>query len=124
MVNTKCIRYSVDPRLLNAGIPIEQLERKNVQEFQSGETLQHLNRYAQGTQKLCGVKGVERPKPPDQLLIELGLADYSKVLSGKLIKISPDVAKHQGKKFKVINKGTTSYVMRILVMVGDRGYFQ
>ncbi|MEH2138591.1 hypothetical protein [Nostoc sp.] len=50
---TKCIRYSVDPVSLNTGVPIDCLEKRNIQEFQSSETIQHLNRYAQGTQKLC-----------------------------------------------------------------------
>ncbi|MCC5618106.1 hypothetical protein LC605_24075 [Nostoc sp. CHAB 5836] len=122
---TKCICYLVDPRLLNAGIPVEQLERKDEHEFISGETIEHLNRYASGTQRLCGLKSTEYyPKPPEQLEIELGLSDYSKVLSGELINISADTAKHHGQKFKVKNKGTTSYVMRILLAVGKKGYFR
>lgn len=125
MVNTKCIRYSVDPGLLNKGIPVEQLERKNEHEFKSGETIEHLNRYAQGTQKLHKDKNTEhRPKPPRKLELELGLSDYSKVKAGELIKISPDVAKHSGKRFKVKYKGTDNYVMRSLIVIGDRGYFQ
>jgi hypothetical protein len=123
---TKCIRYSVDPRLLNAGVPVDCLERHNLEEFQSTETIQHLNRYAQGTQKLCGLKTTEYyPKPKKKgLEIELGLSDYSKVKSGELIKISPEVAKFQGKRFKVKYKDTDSYVVRVLVVLGDRGYFQ
>lgn len=126
MLNTKCIRYSVDPSLLNQGIPIEQLEKRNVQEFQSGETIEHLKRYSQGTQRLCGLKTAEHyPKPVEkELEIELGLSDFSKVKSGQSIKIDDAIAVHQGKKFKIKNKGTTSYIRRILVVVGDRGYFQ
>ena len=121
-MNARCIRYSVDCRLLNEGIPVEQLEKRNVQEFRSGETLQHLNRYAQGTQRLH--KDYPKPKPPDKLEIELGLSDYSKVRAGELIKISPETAKHNGEKFKIRYKGTDSYVVRSLVVIGDRGYFQ
>lgn len=142
MVNTKCIRYSVDPDMLNAGIPVEQLERKNVHEFQSQETIDHLNRYAQGTDRLCtpkvvterlalseveGSRSIEhypRPIASKQLEIELTSSDYNKVLSGKLIKIGSDIAKHQGKKFKVVNKDTGSYVMRVLIVVGDMGYWR
>ena len=126
-MNARCIRYSVDCRLLNEGIPVEQLEKRNVQEFRSGETLQHLNRYAQGTQRLHKDKSTEhypKPKPPDKLEIELGLSDYSKVRAGELIKISPETAKHNGEKFKIRYKGTDSYVVRSLVVIGDRGYFQ
>jgi hypothetical protein len=124
---TKCIRYSVDPRLLNAGVPVDCLEKHNLEEFQSTETIQHLNRYAQGTHKLCGLKSTEYyPKPKKKgLEIEFGLSDYSKVLAGQLIKISASIALHHGQKFKVKNKGTTNYVMRILLVVGNKhGYFQ
>lgn len=128
---TKCIRYSVDSALLNAGVPVERLNRKDEREFQSKETIEHLNRYAQGTQRLCGEKSVEH-YPPIQLpyqTIELSLTDYSKVVSDKSIKISAEVAEHVGKKFKVIKKDTSFYVMRVLCMIGDacggklRGYF-
>ena len=125
MVNTKCIRYSVDPRLLNEGIPFEQLEKRNMQVFQSQETIEHLVRYSVSTQALFKDKSLEHfPKPIERLEIELSLEDYKKVLGGRLIKISHDIAKHQGKKFRVVNKTTGSYVMRILIVMGERGCWQ
>ncbi|MHC5939548.1 hypothetical protein [Nostoc sp.] len=121
MVNTKCVSYKVDPGLLNAGVPVEQLEKRNEQVLDN--PAQELNCYFQGITRYSKTKSVELPKPPDRLEIELGLSDYSKVKAGEPIKISPEIAKHNGEKFKIRNKGTTSYVVRSLVVVGERGYF-
>jgi hypothetical protein len=124
----KCIRYTVDPCKLNAGIPIEQLEKQDVCEFQSQETMGHLSRYAQGTDRLHSSEPVGHyPKPqPRSQPLEIGLSasDYNKVLSGSLIKLPPDVAKYQGKKTKLVNKDTGSYVIRVLILVGDKGYWR
>jgi hypothetical protein len=121
----KCIRYSVDPTLLNAGIPIEQLEKKNAQDFPYQETIEHLNRYAQGTKGLYKEKtALHFPKPPEYLEIELSPDNYTLALAGKLIKISPEHALHQGKKFKIVNQVTGSFALRVLIVVSDRGYWQ
>jgi hypothetical protein len=119
-MNTKCTRYIVDPSLLNAGIPVECLEKKNIQVVREPE---ELKTYIQGS-ILHPNEVIEHPKPPDKLEIELGLSDYSKVKAGELIKISPEIAKRNGEKIKIRNKGTDNYVVRTLIVVGNRGYFQ
>jgi hypothetical protein len=136
MANTKCIRYTVDPCKLNAGIPVEQLEKQDECEFQSQETMGHLSRYALKTDKLHSSEPVGHyPKPQARCRgdkasptlspeIELTASDYNKILSGSLIKLPPDVAKYQGKKTKLVNKDTGSYVIRVLILVGDRGYWR
>jgi hypothetical protein len=121
----KCIRYSVDPNLLNAGIPIEQLEKKNIQEIPFQETMQHFNRYSQSTAALHKEKASEyHPQPPEYLEIELSSSDYNKVMAGKLIKISTDIAPHNGKRFRITNKTTGSYIKRTLVVLGNKGYWR
>jgi hypothetical protein len=124
----KCTRYTVDPDLLSAGIPVEQLKKQDECEFQSQETIAHLSRYAQGTHKLGFSKPAEhypkpqaRSHPPE---IELTASDYNKALSGSLIKLPPNATKYQGKKTKLVNKDTGSYVIRVLILVGDKGYWR
>jgi hypothetical protein len=126
--NHKCTRYTVDPDLLKAGIPVEQLEKSDTEEFQSQETEAHLSKYAQGTDSLRFSSPAEyypepevRSHPPE---IELTAEDYKKVLSGALIKLPTNAAQYQGKRIKIVNKDTGSYVHRVLVLFGDRGYWR
>ncbi len=121
----KCIRYLVDPMLLNSGVPIEQLEKHNIREFKSQETMQHLHRCAQSTEALYKDKSLEHhPEPPEYLEIELNSSDYNKAMARKLIKISADIASHNGKRFRITNKTTGNYIMRVLIVIGDKGYWQ
>ncbi|MBN3993902.1 MAG: hypothetical protein HWQ36_26310 [Nostoc sp. NMS2] len=59
------------------------------------------------------------------LEMKLNPMDYYDICEGKSIKIDIDTAKHQAKKFKVINEKTNSYVVRTLVVLGsgNMGYW-
>ncbi|RCJ41931.1 hypothetical protein [Nostoc punctiforme] len=65
-------------------------------------------------------KNSEFPLPS----LTLNPSDYHTVCTGKPICIDAQTAKHQAKKCKIINKVTGACVVRTLVMVGDRGYWQ
>lgn len=69
--NPECISYRVDPTLIEAGIPIEELERRDMKVFEHRQTMGELNRYAQKTDKLAGdprkKKAEIAPKTPKRL---------------------------------------------------------
>ncbi len=96
--------------------------RKDRTRFQIAESLIGGSRRSE-LSKRC----VEIPHPPviNPLEIKLSPTDYSDVVyKRKSIKIDADTAKHQAKKFKLINKISGSYVVWTLVVLGrERGYW-
>ncbi|WP_414755609.1 hypothetical protein [Anabaena sp. CCY 9910] len=77
--NNTCIQYSVDPAKLNAGVPIEQLDKKNVRIVSERETLGMLNRYSQRTDRLArNPQEYKIPQPAAQPKPEPSVAPSSK----------------------------------------------
>ncbi|MFK0733800.1 MAG: hypothetical protein ACFKPT_02495 [Gloeotrichia echinulata GP01] len=127
----RCISYRVDPTLLEAGIPIENLEHRDLKIFEHG--------HPQKTTKLagdpCKKKPEIAPKTPscsgkkisatiDCIILTVESADYAALKSGRLITIPSIHAKSIGMKFQITNKATNSYCFRILcLIIGNKGYF-
>lgn len=126
--SNKCIRYSVDPDLLNQGIPVDQLPKQNIREFQYQESIADMNYFNQSTKRLKGVlksqEDYRYTQKRQELELELSPKDYSMALSGGLISISDEVAKSNGKKFRLVNKATSSYVMRTLTVINGKGLWR
>jgi Zn finger protein HypA/HybF involved in hydrogenase expression len=58
------------------------------------------------------------------LEIKLNPTDYLQVCKGRTIKIDTETAKYQARKIKLIDEKTNNYVVRSLIVIGERGYFQ
>lgn len=128
--SNKCIRYSVDPYLLQQGVPIENLSRQNEHEFKCQETMEQMSannqrmKSLQGTLKSPTSEDHRYPDKREKLEIELSDKDYKKAVDGRLILISEEVAKSNGKKFKLINQKTNGYVVRKLTVINGKGLWQ
>lgn len=124
LVMKHCICYKVNPDQLNAGIPIENLEKTGYRTI--GETEQNLartgitglSRHQQFTDKPRAKFAASRP------ILRLISEDYAAATHGKSIRVPAHFCHLIGREICLINEYSRSHkVMRLHEIIGDRGYF-
>ena len=129
MYNNECISYKVDADLLAAGIPIEQLEKKNVK----GVPLEDINmspwrsrkpQSIQPTNKRKSQAGRNTRKMAGMMKEEQGQAirekqelyfdneQYQQILLGRLCIRVDNPEEYIGKTFRIVDKKTKYHCYR------------
>lgn len=127
MHNNQCVHYKVDAKSLRLGVPVEHLEKHDIKVVRPIETIEEMNRYSQGTERLaCNPPNIIKVPPRKQYPeIKVKPEIYQQILVGKQVKFSSQkIGKLAGKTFRIINQETGSYVLRTLyVTADDKGYW-
>lgn len=116
----KCVTYQVDPTALAAGIPVEMLDRKNLQVIETTKLPSEPGEF-KNTMHLYQTDFPVGPTKKDLAtpVIEVSDLIYQRILKGKMIKtLNGEI----GKIYRITNKENGNFVTRQIHQLGDYKY--
>ncbi|MEH1789709.1 MAG: hypothetical protein V7L23_30165 [Nostoc sp.] len=120
----KCIVYQVDPNALATGIPVEMLDKKNLQVIETAVAKQpsHPGQF-QNTKHLYQSDFPLEPTKSDLAIPVIEVSDliYQRILKGKMVKFSNGEI---GKIYRITNKENGNFVTRQIYQLGEYRYLK